>query len=276
MFFQIGLQTNLSWPVKDTEVRWRDRTIILRPATSLYAPDVLLEFDQTELSNEAAHKFLREFLSAWVWIERQRAREYISGGNKVPLRVGPGPQFQSIADPFQLPSLPEPHDDKSLLALALHREALNATCQPHMFLSFWKILSTKNPDGAKGPQRDWLLQTFSRLGDSEGRNRLEELQASGKSDNEIAHQLYVCGRCAVAHAYSEPIVNPDDPKHEAELTKEMPLVRALAEYVIELEYGLAKPQRASNQPHQVRMFCLPFLDEEQQACDAQDDEMKVK
>lgn len=274
MFFNIALQTNLDWPTVETEVQWRGRIILLRPATTNYAPDVLLEYDGSAMTRLDAHRFLREFLSAFVWVGRQRAKEFSAGGGPVALRVGPGPLFQNIAaEPFKLEYLPDWTDEKSGLAIALYREALNASGSPHRFLSFWKILSTKNPDGAKGPQRDWLIQAFNKLVDAEGSNRLNELRGAGNTDEDIAHALYVSGRCAVAHAHSDPIVNPDDPTDEATLEKEMPLVRALAEYLIEQEYGiesqsayLARTSKTSAQASSdslVRMFWIPNLAEYQ-------------
>lgn len=274
MFFNIALQTNINWPIEETQVSWRGRTILLRPATTNYAPDVLLEYDETTMISLAAHRFLREFLSAFVWVARQRAKEFAAGGGPMALRVGPGPLFQNIpAEPFKLEYLPDCPDEKSGLAIALYREALNASGSPHRFLSFWKILGTKNPDGAKGPQRDWLLETFNKLVDAEGSKRLDELRCAGNTDEEIALRLYVSGRCAVAHAHSDPIVNPDDPTDESTLEKEMPLVRALAEYLIEHEYGIesesaylarhSKKPVDANADSLVRMFWIPNIAEYQ-------------
>lgn len=236
---------------------------------SYHAPDVVFQYNESQFSGISAHKFLREFLSAWVWVEQQRAREFISGKNATAARVGPGPLLQNIADPFNLPYLPDWHDEKAGLALALYREAINSAGAPHGFLSFWKILSIKNPDQAKGPQRDWLLATFTNLAASDGATRLDELRSRGKSDEDIALHLYVSGRCAVAHAHLNPIVNPDNPEHEEELAKDMPLIKALAEHLIESEYGieseqsflLRNPSASSRCSHtKVRMFWLPQMD----------------
>lgn len=274
MFFNIALKTNINWPTNETAVSWRGRTILLRPATTNYAPDVLLEYDESTMTALDAHRFLREFLSAYVWIARQRAKAFCAGGGPMALRVGPGPLLQNIAtEPFKLEYLPDWTDERSGLALALYREALNASASPHRFLSFWKILSTKNPDGARGPQRDWLIETFKKIIDAEGSKRLDELRGAGNTDEEIAHRLYVSGRCAVAHAHSDPIVNPDDPTDESTLEKEMPLVRALAEYLIEHEYGIesesaylarhGKAALPANSDSLVRMFWIPNIAEYQ-------------
>lgn len=54
----------------------------------------------------------------------------------------------------------------------------------------------------------------------------------------IGHYLWVSGRCAVAHAYAEPLVDPEDPEDSARLQKDLPLVKALAEHLIEHELGV--------------------------------------
>jgi len=50
--------------------------------------------------------------------------------------------------------------------------------------------------------------------------------------------LYVSNRCAVAHANAEPLVDPDDPGDRRRLTSDLPMVKALAEYMIEQHFGV--------------------------------------
>ena len=56
--------------------------------------------------------------------------------------------------------------------------------------------------------------------------------------NDVANYLFVSGRCAIAHAYSEPIVDPEDPDDLRRLQQDLPIVKALAEYLIEFELGI--------------------------------------
>jgi len=50
--------------------------------------------------------------------------------------------------------------------------------------------------------------------------------------------LYASGRCAVAHAFNDPVVDPDDPKDVFRLSADMPVAKALAEHLIEHEYRI--------------------------------------
>ena len=47
--------------------------------------------------------------------------------------------------------------------------------------------------------------------------------------------LYESGRCAVAHAFADPLVDPDDLADLRRLSADLDVVRALAEYLIEHE-----------------------------------------
>jgi hypothetical protein len=58
------------------------------------------------------------------------------------------------------------------------------------------------------------------------------------SEKDVGSYLFVSGRCAVAHAFNDPVVDPDDPNDLFRLGADMPLAKALAEYLIEYEYGV--------------------------------------
>jgi hypothetical protein len=67
---------------------------------------------------------------------------------------------------------------------------------------------------------------------------LERLQALKADQTDIGRYLYVSGRCAVAHAFNEPLVNPEDPEDTVRLSRDLPLIRAFAEHLIEHELGV--------------------------------------
>jgi hypothetical protein len=54
----------------------------------------------------------------------------------------------------------------------------------------------------------------------------------------IGEYLYGSGRCAVAHAGADPTVDPESPEDIERLMKDLPLIRAMAELVIEMELGV--------------------------------------
>lgn len=59
-----------------------------------------------------------------------------------------------------------------------------------------------------------------------------------KTEPDVGAYLYESGRCAVAHAYSEPIADPEHVADRARLSKDLPLIQALAELAIESELGV--------------------------------------
>jgi hypothetical protein len=59
-------------------------------------------------------------------------------------------------------------------------------------------------------------------------------------DLELARQLYEEGRCAIAHAHSSPLIDPDDPRNTRAIAVDAPLVRSLAEVVIEGELKVSR------------------------------------
>jgi hypothetical protein len=50
--------------------------------------------------------------------------------------------------------------------------------------------------------------------------------------------LFESGRCAIAHAKADPIINPDDPRDARRLGAELPIMQALAVSAIETHLGV--------------------------------------
>lgn len=59
---------------------------------------------------------------------------------------------------------------------------------------------------------------------------------------DVGDHIYVSGRCANAHANEDPIVDPDSSGDLTRMHRELPLVKALAEIVIERELGVKSKQ----------------------------------
>jgi len=57
---------------------------------------------------------------------------------------------------------------------------------------------------------------------------------------DIGEYLYTSGRCAVAHASTTPVVDPDNPEDFLRLSADMPVLRALAEHIIINELGVPR------------------------------------
>ena len=103
--------------------------------------------------------------------------------------------------------------------MALYREAQTVNSIPFSFLSYFKILNIFWPDNQIVNRLRNLLPI---LKDDQTQARIKELSTKHE---DIAQYLYTSGRCAVAHAYAEPIVDPDDVTHTRRLSEDMWIIR---------------------------------------------------
>ena len=128
-----------------------------------------------------------------------------------------------------------PSDPKARLAIALYREAISVRNTPYEFLGYFKIINILNSDPKV--QIAWINGTLPLLGDVRAKDRISELQ---NSHADIGAYLYGSGRCAVAHAFGTPTVDPDDPNDIFRLSADMPVARSLAEHLISNQFGLPR------------------------------------
>lgn len=231
-FFRMGITGHVGWPSKEQELVFKGLTMKLMPETEKLAPAIVVRMDGTHSQSEV-RQVLQEFLSALVWMRDLPAAETQSTfSTGAPIGVGKRPAFRMIDD-SSLAALPAPASDKSKLALALYREARSVNMLPYEFLGYFKVL---NVIRAKGPeQMEWIRKTVGKLTEPSAKKRLVEIAGAG---SEVGEYLYVSGRCAVAHASSNPVVNPDHPEDLRRLSADLPVVKALARHAIEHELGV--------------------------------------
>jgi hypothetical protein len=217
-------------------------SLVLRPPENTSAADVRLQYEHPHLERKAFEAILR-FLTALSWWHHCPTRVRLAPACTAPtLRVGKGSFGPPLRKGYCLPDgVKSRSDPKARLALALYREALSVKGTPYEFLGYFKIISVRY----KGDQIiPWIHNAIPLLTDKRAKDRVLELQAS---EADIGKYLYVSGRCAVAHAFSDPVVDPDNPDDLSRLIADMPVARALAEYLIETEFGipweLSKPVR---------------------------------
>jgi hypothetical protein len=186
------------------------------------------------LSRENCERLLMRFLSALAWVEGAGASvEYISGGN-LPRPVGRlKERGHVLRDEFDLSYLPEPDDEKALLAMALLREGRGLNHPGYAFLSSYRVLEVAIPDAKK--QMEWIDENVDKL-THHAKAALAALRKTGII--KIGKHLYGSGRCAMAHATRDPIVDPDDPTDLRRLSAELPIIMALAEHAIETMLGV--------------------------------------
>jgi hypothetical protein len=229
------------WPEVEMRQTYRGRSLLLRPDTEDRLASVNLEVGGSE-DADSAFLLLRRFLSAATWGAGYGFREHIRlGGSPCPL-CGRGPLVpQYIARPGRPQAdpvwAPEPSGSRALLALALYREGVNERSHIFQYLSFFKVLEIL----AKG-KREITALAVRHLDKARSKSAplTDQADRPTTSNSELARHLYEDGRCAIAHAHSQPLIDPDDPRNTRDIAKLVHLVRSLAEVVIEEEFKIPR------------------------------------
>ena len=180
------------------------------------------------------------FISMLSWVEETGyALEGggLSGGN-LPRPMGrPEGRMVLTRDAFDLPYFPEVSDERAMRALGLMREGRSLNHAGYAFLSYFKVLETAFPDGRKPGA--WVTAAISNLDDFGVKEALGLVRAQGALTAEaISDHLFMSGRCAVAHASTTPVMDPDNPSDLRRLGSELPIMQALAVRAIEEAFGV--------------------------------------
>ncbi len=228
-----NLDTSISWPVASEKYQFAGDTFYLIPLTKNHYPAIAYK-RQSETLPEARSKILR-FLSAVSWAESAGALVASFGGGRLPR-----PNYREkthghfITGDLALTYLPEAQDANQWIALGLMREGRGLNHPAYAFLSFYRVLEAAIPEGKT--RQKWVVDNLDAILDRGGREALDRLKTSGIED--VGAHLYKSGRMAIAHAKSDPIINPDDASDYDRIASELPLMRGLAELAIERVLGI--------------------------------------
>ena len=237
-WLNVGVSGEAIWPEKETKIHFGGHEFILRPATKDSEQSVHVALKG--ISDVEALTLINRFLSVLAWCDDQGMENlYGWSGNPVPVSVPRRSRSigSSIAFPFYRDI---ENDPKAILALALYREARTINSLPFEFLSYFKILNMFWKDkfhNHKNELVEGLRNVLSKIGDEEA---LKRIAALGKQHGDVAAYLYESGRCAVAHAHSDPIVDPDDVSDLRRLSEDMWIIKAVAEFLIENELHVSR------------------------------------
>lgn len=234
----LAIKPNFSWPNVQVEIPFEGRRIVLKPITDELSCTVSV-FDDREITFEDGGTILSRFLSRLAWSLNGGVVElFISGSNnpECPGRLGRGTYEKSawaLTDPWNYLYLPSAKTPDADLALALFREGLSINSVPFSFLSYFKVLNILFPGGPD--QIVWINTNLGRVLYQPALDRLLEL---AKTESDIGVYLYGQGRCAVAHANSSTIVNPDSYGDKRRLELDLPLIKEISALFIEQEMGV--------------------------------------
>jgi len=230
----ISIEPHFPWPEQEIEVVYRGYILKCVPEESNCYPMVAVECRENSIASDSARRLLLQFISSLVWANSARVKIFSLAGGTFAYRFQrqkPDNKVTYKGNCLYLRQLPQPVDERSMLGLALYREAIELENPAYQVLGFSKIFNILY-EKSRG-QKDWINANLDKI--EIASDRLKELVEEGK---DIGGYIYESCRCAVAHAFSEPLINPDDPEDLSRLYGDLQLVKELAEIAIEHELGV--------------------------------------
>lgn len=230
----VTVESEVEWPAEEVSLQFMGQNLSLRPPDGNAAADVRMQYEHPQSENEALETICR-FLSALSWWQHQPVHGRLRLSCISPtMRGDKGKGGSPLRRDYRIPTAVALHPDpKARIALALYREAGTVRGTPYEFLGYFKVINTRYR--VMADQVPWINKTLPLLTDKDAIKRVSDLTMS---ESDIGRYLYVSGRCAVAHAFADPVVDPDKPDDVFRLSADMPVAKALAEFLIEHEYGV--------------------------------------
>ncbi|MGD7070517.1 methylamine utilization protein MauJ [Acetobacter sp. AAB5] len=230
----LNIETSCQWPVNPQRFEFAGYEIWIIPITLEEHGGIAMKLSGG-ISNEDAELLMYRFLSVLSWRENSGITVAYRSGGSSPYMVGLNKKSGFvICEQFDLTEIICPEDEEPRIALALMREARSLNHHGYAFLSFWRVLEVSYPNPKA--RIAWMVATLPTLNGTDSKEAFNSI--SSNNADEICKHLFESGRCAIAHAAGKPIINPDDPRDERRLYRELPLVRQLAERAVEERFGI--------------------------------------
>lgn len=228
-----NVDTSISWPTKVQKIAYDGIFFWIIPITRDAYPGVAARADG--IASDELQKRILRFLSVISWIDGHGVILSSFSGGSLPHSMGRNKEGgYMIRQEFDFPYLPVVECERAKLALALMREGRGLNHSAFSFLTFFRVLEVAIGDGKK--RKAWMPDAIKRLDSHQSKTALDELSEKGIED--VAKHLFESGRCAIAHAGADPIIDPDDPADSRRLYRELPIIEGLAEMAIEEEFTI--------------------------------------
>lgn len=241
-WLNVGVKGRAAWPTEETTVEFGGHRLVLKPATR--ETDQSVHINLRGISDVDALTLINRFLSTLSWCDDQSMENrYGWSGTPVPVVVPKESRAvgSSIAFPFYRNLEP---DEKARLALALFREGRTVNSKPFAFLSYFKILNIFWNDKfvtVNGQRKNPIIEGIkAALPELRDELALARIQSLAGTEPDVPRYLYESGRCAIAHAYADPIVDPDDVPDLRRLSEDLHIIKAIAEHLIESKLRVSR------------------------------------
>lgn len=235
-WIDLAVKPNFSWPNALVQIPFENRKIVLQPNRDALACTVSL-YDEEGLTIEEGGQIIYRFLSRLAWSKEGGIEELFICGSNNPERpglLGQGTYSRSgwaQIEPWDYLYLPIPVSEKAERALAVFREAMSVNSTPYAFLGYFKVINI--PFSSGKDQKKWINTNLKDIWYQPAVDRLNELKTA---EPDIGVYLYHQGRCAVAHAFDNDIINPDSYLDKRRLDSDLPLMKEIAALCIERKY----------------------------------------
>lgn len=255
----MSLTPHSSWVSNLQKIWFKDRFIYLVPWENNIPPHLTASLGEQE-SRQNIERILLSFLASLSWSENIRlVRKNMEIGSAPSLIRDDKASVSMLIPSINIDAIPNPQDEKARLALAFYRDGLSLDHIHYKFLSFFKIINMIKNRGDE--QEKWINIKLDRLS-YDAKLRIKDIQENAE---DVGEYLYKSGRCAVAHAWAEPIADPDNPDDLERLRNDMILIKELAAVAIEEELGVQSPTSLrQNGKHRIQKF-LDFLESNKEA-----------
>lgn len=226
----------MSWPTQRQLVTLNGKEFVLFPDSSDadQTAAIALRADRYGLSSEEARQEIMRFCSALSWTEGSGISIIAWGGGNLPRPIGVR-RGRVVTDFLEVSDMETPNTAQERAAIAFYREGVSLDNPFYSFLSLFKVIGALLPIGKQ--REAWITVALERVDDHRAKERREELRLHGI---DVSKYLWDECRNAIAHAERDPYVNPDEVDDHFRLSKDIPLLRNLAELAIEEHTNLKR------------------------------------
>lgn len=239
-FLNVAVDTQVTWPNKETVVDFEGYKLILLPKTCENTTSVHIDLHGQRLTSDDALTLINRFLSVLTWCDDQFAVLQDGwSGNPVPVAT-PRRDLAFTTAHHWVFDRRSPELLEARKAIAIYRDGRNAEQNyliSYAILSYYKIIELRYK--GKSETKTWFRDNFEAL--RQDRTLSDRITAfESTCGTERPHDyLYRACRTAVAHANKPFSTDPDDFHELRRLHVAAEILRALARLFIQNELGVS-------------------------------------
>jgi|Wag4MinimDraft_17_1082658.scaffolds.fasta_scaffold00192_3 hypothetical protein len=233
MWINIGFDSSKDFSKSSSFIEYDNIKIEIKKGEEDSIHNLFIETNKNhkEKDFEAGLRFLSEL--AWLYnCKIIYLTSAFSSDTKLPVDA-PNQGFNRILNVINLKYYKQvAFNDEQKLALGIYKEGISSNSIFYKFLSFFKIINIKNGTGSD--QKEWINNNIKKLKNS--KTKVKKLKNNEISN--IGKHLYESGRCAIAHANTQPVVDANKFQDIQRISSDTFIIKELAEIFIKEELNV--------------------------------------